>query len=336
MRFAMNTIPTTFNHSLPSYTVVGGIQRAGSTGLSAVILNRGGRYPRRTFFQELEKNGFDYIVSLEGPQERYDVEDLSGRFPSVKFILLKNQISVGEQINLAVSELSSPLFFVFWNDIRILHGGGAVKITERLMNNPREAAEGESAGSKYKRLCTVPVIQNSQFETLPTLISPAYYQGRLKTVPATSTKEASVSLYPFDGVGIYDRERFIRLGGFDSTLRTSYWQLMDFGFRAWLWGEQIACTQLVRMSYDGDIPSEDSTAEDSYKRFFLKNLAPVFRGDSAHIPLRRYPRYVMKSGDGPFEAWEEFMEARKWVETNRYRFKQDAHTLTELWEKPEL
>jgi hypothetical protein len=67
---------------------VGGSERGGSTGLSAVLLNRGGRYPRRTLFQELEKSGFDYIISMEGPQERYDIEELASRFPSVRFILL--------------------------------------------------------------------------------------------------------------------------------------------------------------------------------------------------------------------------------------------------------
>ncbi|MDR2103819.1 MAG: hypothetical protein LBP42_06940, partial [Treponema sp.] len=102
----MNTIPITFNDTLPSYTAVGGALRRASTGLSAILLNRGGRYPRRTLFQELEKTGFDYIISLEGPQERYDVEELSGRFPFVRFILLKENLSPGEQINLAVSELT--------------------------------------------------------------------------------------------------------------------------------------------------------------------------------------------------------------------------------------
>jgi hypothetical protein len=330
----MNIIPTTFNHSLPSYTVVGGIQKTGNSGLSAILLNRGGRYPRRTLFQELEKNGFDYIISIDGPEERYDIEDLSSRFPSVKFILLKQNISVGEQINLAVSEIPSPLFFVLWNDVRILHGGGAEKIFNRMLLDENTAAESEHAASMYKRLCTVPVIQNSQFESLPTLISPAYYKRKIKTVPSVINKEGETTLYPFDGVGIYDKERFIQLGGFDTTIKASYWQLMDFGFRSWLWGETIASTQLVRMSYDGEIPSEDSTAEESYKRFYLKNIAPVYRGDSAHIPLRRYPSYVMRSGDGPFEAWDDFFAARKWVETNKYRFKEDAHTLVERWESP--
>jgi hypothetical protein len=332
----MNTIPTTFNHSLPAYTVVGGIKRAGNTGLSAVLLNRGGRYPRRTLFHELEKNGFDYIISIEGADERYDIEDLSIRFPSVKFILLKNAVSIGEQINLAVSEISSPLFFVLWNDIRILHGGGAEKIAERMLNEKKIVSEPETNQALYKRLCTVPIIQNSQFETLPALISPAYYKKKLKTVPSSINKEGEVTLYPFDGVGIYDKDRFIRLGGFDTTLHSHYWQLMDFGFRAWLWGETIASTQLIRMSYDGGIPSVDSTAEESYKRFYLKNLSPVFRGDSAHIPLRRYPSYVFKSGDGFFESWEDFIAARKWVETNKYRFKEDAHSLAARWERLKL
>jgi hypothetical protein len=176
----MNIIPTIFNQSLPPYTVVGGIQKAGTSGLSAILLNRGGRYPRRTLFQELEKVGFDQIISMEGPEEHYDVEELSSRFPSVKFILLKQAISFGEQINLAVSEIPSPLFFVLWNDIRILHGGGADKIFNRMLAEKNDAPHSEAAQSLYKRLCTLPVIQNSQFETLPTLISPAFFKKKLK------------------------------------------------------------------------------------------------------------------------------------------------------------
>jgi hypothetical protein len=62
----MNTIPTIFNETLSSYTCVGGNERKASTGLSAVRLNRGGRYARFSLFEELEKAGFDYVISLEG------------------------------------------------------------------------------------------------------------------------------------------------------------------------------------------------------------------------------------------------------------------------------
>jgi hypothetical protein len=327
----MNTIPTIFNDTLPSYTAVGGRRRGASTGLSAILLNRGGRYPRRTLFQELEKTGFDYIISLEGPQKRYDLEELTDRFPFVRFILLKEAISPGEQINLAVSELSSPLFFVLWNDLRILYGGGAAKMADRLLLPPEELAKGDRA-SPYKRLCTVPVIQNSRFEALPTLIAPAFYRKTIKVFPFVPLREGMPSLYPFNGVGVYDRDRFVCLGGFDGTLKSPFWQLMDFGFRAHLWGEEIACTQLVRLSYDGEAPVEDSTAEGSHRRFYLKNLAPVFRGDSAHIPLRRFPAYLLRTGGDPFAAWGDFTAGRRWVRTNRYRFHSDARTITELWE----
>ncbi|GHV89973.1 hypothetical protein AGMMS50268_04760 [Spirochaetia bacterium] len=324
-RSAMNTIPTIFNPPIPSYTAVGGNERFASTGLSAVLLNRGGRYPRRTLFQELEKIGFDYVISIEGAREHYDVEELSLRFPFVRFILLSEEISPGEQINLAVSELSGPLFFVLWNDLRIMAGGGASRMAERLYLN-------QGNGGAFKRLCTVPMIQNIRCETLPTLTAPAVDRHTVKTLSFPPLKEGLPSLYPFDGVGIYDRDRFIRLGGFDGTLKNPHWQLMDFGFRSCLWGEEISVTQMVKLSYDGEVPATDNTPEASYRRFYLKNLAPVFRGDYAHLPLRRFPAYFIQSGGDPFSAWEEFSSARRWVKTNRYRFRNDARAVTDLWE----
>jgi hypothetical protein len=139
------------------------------------------------------------------------------------------------------------------------------------------------------------------------------------------------SLYPFDGVGIYDRERFIRLGGFDGTLKNTHWQCMDFGFRAYLWGEEIRLSAQTKLSYDGEMPAEDNTVESSYFRFYLKNLAPVFRGDYAHLPLRRFPGYLFNSGEDPLAAWEDFSESRRWVRTNRFRWRCDAWTVTERW-----
>jgi hypothetical protein len=109
---------------------------------------------------------------------------------------------------------------------------------------------------------------------------------------------------------------------------------MDFGVRSWLWGEEIACTQLLRVCYDGEVPPEDSSAGVSYKRFFLKNLAPVFRGDSAHLPLGRFPAYLFSSGESPLAAWEEYSASRQWVARNKYRFSADMENLVKRWEQP--
>jgi hypothetical protein len=293
-----------------------------------VILNRGGHYSRFNLFGELEKAGFDYVVSMEGARKRYDLETLSGNFPSMRFILLKDPVSFGEEINLAASELSSPLFFVLWNDLRILRGGGAARMAERTLLN---AAEGEEKAAA-KSLCTVPVIQDNRFEAIPTLASPVMIRGALKTMPAVPLMEGLPSLYPFFGIGIYDRERFIRLGGFDRTIKNFHWQLMDFGFRAHLWGEKIISTRYIKLAYEGSTPEEETTVEAGYRRFFLKNLAPVFRSDYAHIPLRRFPGFFRRSSEDLLSMWEEFSQARRWVKTNRYRFRHDARMLAELWD----
>ena len=38
-------------------------------------------------------------------------------------------------------------------------------------------------------------------------------------------------------------------GGFDPGLANPYWQKLDFGFRAWLWGEEIRVAQALKVSY---------------------------------------------------------------------------------------
>jgi GT2 family glycosyltransferase len=310
---------------IPAYTAVGGTKRAASTGISAVLLNRGGRYPRRTLFQELEKAGFDYIVSIEGPHERYDLEDLSGRFPFVRFILLKETISSGEAVNLAASELSTPLFFVLWNDQKLFNGGGAARIAQLFMEETQN-------GFRAKQLCTVPVIQNSRFESFRTLVTPFYDNKKVCTLPEIPEHENQMSLYPYDWVGIYDRDRFLRTGGFDREIAAPYWQLMDFGLRAHLWGEEIRATQNVHIVYDGEMAPEDSSEDASYRLFYLKNIAPVLRGDYAHLPLRRFPGYLVLAGWDLFTALVEFNRGRRWVAENRNRFRIDPGAVLGLWE----
>ena len=307
--------------TLPSYTAVGGSERAASTGLSAVLLNREGRFPRRTLFEGLKKAGFDYILSIEGTQERYDVEELSGHFPFVRFILLHEKITPGESINLAAAELGGPYFFVLWNDYRLFNGINASKMTEYFGG---------------RRLCTVPTVQNSQFEILHTIASPVYYKntrgGTIKTFPEAPVRENQSTLYPHDWLGFYDKERFLRLGGFDREIIHPYWQLMDFGFRSYLWDEEIRSTQMIRLIHDSASQPEDSTTEGSYRLFYLKNLAPEWRSDHAYLPLRCFPGFLAKSGWDLPSAWIEFSRERRWVLDNRNRFRRDARTMTELWE----
>jgi hypothetical protein len=330
----MNTIPTTFNENITRYTAVGGKERAALTGISAVILNCPGM-PRRPFLQEIEKAGFDNVISIESSAPHYDIEELSGRFPFVRFILPEKEINLGEQINIAAYEIESPLFFVLRCDMKIVAGGTARRMAERLHVSHEDAniQSNETAEKRtgFLRLCTVPVIMNSSYEILPTLSAPVTQRKKINTALLEPQQDNDLSLYPFGGIGIYDRQRFIQLGGYDITLNKTHWQLMDFGFRAFLWGEEIAYNLHYKVSYDSELPSEDFTAEDSYRRFYFKNIAPAFRRDYARLPFIKFLSFLNKSEDDFFLAWEEFLNSRKWVKKNKYRWRTDARGVTQKW-----
>jgi len=329
----MNTIPTTFNGTTTPYTAVGGKERIASTGLSAVIIGWHNSCMRRNFFQELEKTGFDNVISIESTSPHYNITELSERYPFVRFIIPKREMNLGEQINLAASEIESPLFFVLRGNCKIIAGGTARRMAERLSVIQEENNDKKNG---FKRLCTVPLIMNSRYEVLPTLVAPVTHKRKLKTFPMGPSADGNLSLYPFDGVGIYDRLRFMQLGGFDITLNNTYWQFMDFGFRSHLWGEEIAFSLQLKILYDEEITSEDLTRKNSYRRFYLKNLAPVFRSDHAYLPLRQFPGFLLRSGEDPFTAWEEFSESRNWVKINKFRWRSDARSVTGRWEETSI
>jgi hypothetical protein len=333
----MNTIPTTFNEKITPYTAVGCKERRASTGISAVILNRP-PITHRSFFQEIEKTGFDNVISIESASPHYDIEETAGRFPFVRFILPEKEINLGERINLAAAEIDSPLFFVMRSDMKLIAGGSARRMAERLSISSEENEKNSEKMIGFKRLCTVPVIMTSNYEVLPTLALPITHKRKIRTVFSEPDKEGDLSLYPFDGIGIYDRQRFIQIGGYDITLKNLHWQMMDFGMRTYLWGEEIAMNLHYKISFDGELTPEDLTVEESYRRFYLKNLAPVFKRDYAHLPLYRFPAFLGKSGEDLFAAWEEFSQTREWVRKNKYRWRRDARSVTSLWDnapKPE-
>jgi hypothetical protein len=133
-------------------------------------------------------------------------------------------------------------------------------------------------------------------------------------------------------VGIYNKNRFLDMGGFDPLIKTKHWQCMDFGLRAWLWGERISSARHVRLSCAGNLPPEDATVDESYRRYFLKNLAPVERLDGIRLPAGRFLPFALNSRTGLGAAWHEWKEARTWLAKHSGRFRADARRLIEAWE----
>lgn len=317
----MSTTPTIFNEKKVAHTIVGGKTRKTdetTEDLTVILLNRGGRYYRSAVFQNLENAGFDSVISIELSSEPYDIENLSVRFPSVKFLVPLETVTVGEMINTGMAETCAKRVLVVWNDMRVTASGTPRRLFEKVLEDDR--------------LCTAPLVTSPRMESLPVQMVPALSGKRFQVEPMSCIRDESPTIYPFDFTGIYHREKFIRMGGYDHTIRNPYWQNLDFGFRSHLWGEQICLSTSFRLSYEEDVPREDVTADYSYMKFFLKNLAPVLRNDEAYLPLSRFFSYLHRSGAGFSKSWSDFSQVRFWVRTNRFRFLRSAPDLVRSWE----
>jgi hypothetical protein len=316
----MNTIPTTIDDYAVPYTVVGGSdQGLGAVPrwpVSALVLNRGGRFHRPQLIEQLTRQGFAEILCVEHGQAGPDLESQCRLCPRLRFMILAEDAGTGVDINLGVREARSPYVFVVWSDLTLMP----------FLDSSMNEALGRQA------LCTVPLLRALNGEVLPSLAMPAERDNSLKVLSIMPSQDNMASLFPHDYVGIYHRERFIQSLGFDPGIRHPFWQKMDFGYRAWLWGESIRCLPEIRLQLNAEPESEDTTPDADYARFYLKNLLPRFTGDQAILPRRRFPAFARLSSGGWMADWRYFGQVRGWIRANAYRFKRDARYIAEVWQ----
>lgn len=101
-RIAMNTTRTTSESHRVPYTVVTGQRESRipkqSPPLTILLLNRVGKFNREEFLAENQDLGFAEILCVEGTESSYDIDSRARKFPAVRFLLLKDDVSIGAQI----------------------------------------------------------------------------------------------------------------------------------------------------------------------------------------------------------------------------------------------
>ncbi|WP_028973117.1 hypothetical protein [Spirochaeta cellobiosiphila] len=314
----MNIIHSTFKNENTVYTVIGDLTLQDSNNNPAlIVLSRGGAPFRKDYFEELHRLCFSEILSIEINKIHTDLEELSSSYNRLRFVNIPKVISVGEALNIAFLEIKAPYALVVWNDLQIRPHLMTDKIFDRLI--------------KHKELCMVPQLFNSKEELLPSFVAPANYKKQLKTLFLTPGGNDFSTLYPFDYIGLYNKDDYIELGGFDVRFANSYWQRMDFGFRAYMWGKSIRWGRELRFSYMEDSFQEDTTLDQEYKLFYLKNLAVSYQGDHGIIHMNNLLPFLFGLKGQLYHDWQLFMNTRKWVELYKYRFMRDSRNVVELW-----
>jgi len=320
--FVMSTILSISNatgNDGGSYTVLGGgisrnrLHSADRPNLAILLLNRGPHQYRSTLFREICSLGSAEVLSVEQSPASHNLESLSRQYANLKFLVFARKSTIGAQINTAIREASSEYIYALQGDMKANISVSFPKLTEIL--------------------CTTPVFTDRQGKIIPTSIGPVIGTRRIfDTQPRIPEKNGTPSLIPWDYTGIYNKARHQSIGGFDSQIEESWWQKLDYGMRAWLWGEEIRTYLSLKISYLDELHMEDLSSGIGYLRFYLKNLAIRRDGDFASLPVRLIWSLLFSAGLSLRAVRGQIRELRHWMRVNRYRFKRDAAELTELWD----
>ena len=179
--------------------------------------------------------------------ERGDIKSFKEEFPDVTFIVFPSITSFGECTNAFADECFTTFFMVVRSDVEIIRFEGAYLFD--LLNK------------KESPIAIVPAIANSNKEIIPSMRAPRLDGTLIDPVsyfPHIASTEVYQTLYPFYGIGLFDRAFFQRLRGFDTEVKSEYYQYLDFGLRCNLFGHIIGCTSAFIISF----PDRLSIVED--------------------------------------------------------------------------
>jgi len=316
---AMNTIPLIFNERQINRTIIGGRVKPADAvmDVSVILLNSNGSHFSLQILETLLKCGFSAVISIEPDSGNFNIEEISRRMPSVKFIIPLEKVTDGDMINIGMSEVNSSYVLVLRDSLHIPAGVLQPRLAEHL-----------TANGNY---CIVPRLLDSSKNALPVQFTPSAQHGHFTIVQSAVVTDGMKTLYPFDYVGLYNRMKFIQLGGFDYTITSPYYQNLDLALRSWLWGEETTLSTTFLFSFIESVPIEDTTADLTYLHFYLKNLLPRVRFDHGIIPDASFFTFLVHSSCGFFESRRQFKDAQQWVITNKFRFHTDIQHLIENW-----
>lgn len=316
----MNFIPSTFNEHQIKRAIFGGKQDSSleKMNVSVILLNSSGSHLKLHVFENLIKCNFDSIISVEPDSENYSIDEVSQMFPSVKFIVPLEKTNDGEMINLAMAEIKTDYVLVLRDTLNInsgfLHNNLAANLTQDNI------------------FCVAPWLMDKKLQVLPIHFTPGAEKSHFVIDSSVKINDKMKTVYPFDYIGLFNRKKFIELGGYDFTINSPYWQNLDLAIRAWLWGEEIRLTTLLQFSYLDESPVVDSTINRDYLKYYLKNEVPRYDGTKAFINKSFFYKFLRRSSCGLIEARKQFKAAREWVERNQYRFKMDLQTFIQNWD----
>lgn len=231
----------------------------------------------------------------------------------VRHVWLKEEVTPGEMVNIAIREAHSKLVFVLWSNQEF----SSQNVSSQVFWRIEERAD----------LCTIGQIYDQNGEPLPVQSIPAFDRIGFRIIRRLSEKKDLRIFSPFDYSGVYSRTRFLNLGGYDTTIENPYWQKNDFAMRAALWGERIVLNSALSLHYTGPCPVDNEDFDLSSRIFALKSLGIKHSKHGAFLPFYRWLWVAKARG-----SWTLFKDLQAWVYENRFRFHYDVEEIVDNWD----
>lgn len=248
---------------------------------------------------------FNYQIHVITYSANLENSDISSRYSNATFIVFPKAPSLAQRINALANECVATYFLVTRTDVDM-----------EIFNCIQDFRSSQNT------VMITPLVFNSEHELIPTVRAPHIDRKEIDSLSFLPSKGKDENLYPFLGLGLYNRSLFQKLRGYDEQIKGAYWQLLDFGTRCWLYGYNIYSVNSMVISFPGrQSLMEDRSECEGIERFYTKALC-VTIGRNGIPKVRRAYRT-----DKKFLANE--------VKPRASLYKNDFQTLCAFWKNPD-
>jgi hypothetical protein len=302
------------------YTVIGGIRNPDPDSphsLSAVILGRKERSFPVALVESLIRAGFPSILYLTVSIEPGMAEAKTRALRELRVMLVAADASPGAMVNCAMKESTGKRVLVLWSDMALRESGFSSRFYEKLSDS----------GLPY----AIPRMFDPAGDELPLACRPQFEGRELSPKRSVAGDAGAFTLYPVEFAGFFLRSAFLSSGGYDTEFSSPYWESVDFGFRSWLRGESMKILPSFELLTSSIPRIEDRGGRGNVARFWLKNLAPVYKGGHVALAADSALGFLIRRRGNPLRALREYRILAAWLRDHAFRFTTDARGLVETW-----
>lgn len=202
---------------------------------------------------------FNHGLHVITTRERFKSLSLDTKFTDIVYIVFDTMPSLGQRANAMSEVCSSSYFFLTRSDVDLVDFNWD-ELLKKITSHDRPVV-------------LAPLVFNKNKELVPTVRIPHFNKKEIDPAGCNPATVDTETLYPFLGLGLYDKTLFRKLRGYDTEIESAFWQCLDFGTRCWLYGYSIKTVNDVAIIfYSKQFMIEDRSDAQGVDRFYTKAL----------------------------------------------------------------